>query len=219
MTRNATNTRKRADIDQASVDSPLGSEPAASCAEQADEILGGYLRPGGWSTTGTAQRFVASGDLDRVLSLYLRAMEHDPTDAAHPWNLASSLDRLQLSDLALPFIRRAIRVADDTGDREWAGADAYLALADIAINAGQYGIAQAAIGQAHNIDPAAPAERYRRRLRDRSRETPASGRHPRFGQRSASKGTAATLGRARSTLSRRVVEELAVLEREEALQP
>jgi tetratricopeptide (TPR) repeat protein len=204
MTRNATNTRKRADVGQASVDSPLGPEPAASFAEQADEILGGYLRPGGWSTSGTAQRFVASGDLERVLSLYLGAMEHDPMEAAHPWNLASSLDRLQLPDLALPFMRRAIRVADDAGDHEWAGADAYLALADIAINAGQHGTARAAIEQAHKIDPAAPVERYRRRLRE---------------QRSASNGTTATLRRARSTLSRRVVDELAVLEREEALQP
>ncbi len=204
MTRNVTNTRRHAAVDRASAGSALGPESAAPLAEQADEILGGYLGPGSWSTTPTAQRFLASGDLERVLSLYLRAMERDPMEAAHPWNLASSLDRLQLPDLALPFMGRAIRVANDTGDREWAGADAYLALADIAINAGQYATAQAAIERAHNLDPAAPAERYRRRLRE---------------QRAMSEAAATTLGRARSMLSRRVVEELSVLERDEALLP
>lgn len=87
------------------------------------------------------------------------------TSPAYPWNLASSLDRLQLSDLALVFLRRAIRVAEETGDAEWSGADAHLAWADVAMRAGEPEMAEIAIDKARQIDPGAPVERYVRQLR------------------------------------------------------
>jgi tetratricopeptide (TPR) repeat protein len=91
-----------------------------------------------------------------VLSLYVRAMADDPDEPAHPWNLASSLDRLRLPDLALIFIRRAIRVAEETGDHEWTGADVHLACADIARHAGDKEIAALALQRAHELDPSLP---------------------------------------------------------------
>jgi hypothetical protein len=102
-----------------------------------------------------ARRFLDSGDLERVLSLYARAMEDDPREPAYPWNLASSLDRLHLPDLALIFIRRAIRVAEETDDREWVGADVHLACADIARHAGDPQMAELALERAREIDPEA----------------------------------------------------------------
>jgi tetratricopeptide (TPR) repeat protein len=134
-------------------------------ADQAEEIFARYLDPGSWPTAQVARVFRRSGDLERVLSLYSQAMESDPREPAYPWNLASSLDRLQLSDLALIFLRRAIRVAEDTGDSDWAGADAHLAWADIAIRAGEPEMAEIAIEKARKIDPGAPVERYVRQLR------------------------------------------------------
>ncbi|MFI5003461.1 MAG: hypothetical protein ACHQE6_00460 [Solirubrobacterales bacterium] len=165
MTRNAASTSGPAAGGPASAGSSASVEEAACLAERAEEILGGYLQPGRWATARVARRFLQSKDLERVLSLYMGAMESDPQEPAYPWNLASSLDRLRLSDLALTFIRRAIRVADETGDREWSGADAHLAWADIALHAGEPEVAEIAIERARRIDPHAPFERYLRRLR------------------------------------------------------
>jgi tetratricopeptide (TPR) repeat protein len=100
-----------------------------------------------------------------VLSLYDKAMDSDPAEPAYPWNLASSLDRLGVSDLAVAYMRRAIRVAEETGDEEWSGADAYLALADIALRAGDSEIAALAIDNARHLDPDAPVGRFQRQLR------------------------------------------------------
>jgi tetratricopeptide (TPR) repeat protein len=155
MTSNAANTSRHAGAAQASASSAKAIESAALLADEAEGILGGYLHPGRWPAARTAQRFLDSGDLERVLSLYTRAMENDPREPAYPWNLASSLDRLRLPDLALIFIRRAIRVAEETDDREWAGADAHLACADIARHAGDSEIAELALHRAREIDPKA----------------------------------------------------------------
>jgi hypothetical protein len=94
-------------------------------------------------------------------------MEAEPKEASYPWNLASSLDRLGVPDLAIAYMRRAIRLAEEAGDEEWSGAAAQLALADIAINARDLDIATLAIDQARRIDPSAPTERYRRLARRR----------------------------------------------------
>lgn len=138
---------------------------AARLVDEADEILGRYLKPGRWPRARTTEAFREQDVLGLVLGLYTRAMEQDPTEPAYPWNLASSLDRLGVSDLAIAYLRRAIRVADEVGDHELSGADAHLALADIAIRAGDVHIAGLAIGEARRLDPAAPAERYQRQLR------------------------------------------------------
>jgi tetratricopeptide (TPR) repeat protein len=132
--------------------------------DQAEEVIGRYLVPQ-WPSTRVARRFRESGDLQLVLSLYARAMEDDPNEPAYPWNLASSLDRLRLPDLALIFVRRAIRVAEQAGDREWAGADVHLAWADIALRAGEPEIAERAISRAREVDSTVSVERYVRRLR------------------------------------------------------
>jgi tetratricopeptide (TPR) repeat protein len=199
MTRNAASTSRHAAGGPASVDSPSGVEAAARLAEQAEEVLGGYLEPGQWPTARAARHFLASGDLERILSLYMQAMEGDPLEPAYPWNLASSLDRLSLPELALVFVQRAIRVAREAGDREWAGADAHLAWADIAIRAGEPETAEAAIEQAHSIDPSAPVERYLHRLRHES-STPERREIARH--------------ETRSVLPKRILEELTVLEEE-----
>jgi tetratricopeptide (TPR) repeat protein len=200
MTRNAASTSRHVDGGRASAASPARVEEAAHLAEQAEEILGGYLQPGRLPTARVAHRFLRSGDLERVLGLYVQAMEGDPLEPAYPWNLASSLDRLRLPDLALLFIRRAIRVAREAGDLEWAGADANLALADIAIRAGEPETAEIAIDQAHRIDPGAPVERYLRRLR---RTSPSP------------EGRELAREETRSALPKRMLDELAILERNE----
>ena len=165
MTNNATNTAKRVGRNRASVTSSSPVEEAAQLAERAEEILGGYLQPASWATARVARRFRESGDLETVLSLYAQAMADDPQEPAYPWNLASSLDRLQLPDLALVFLRRAIRIGEETGDGDWTGAGVYLGWADVAIRAGEPAMAELAIEKAREADPGAPVERYVRQLR------------------------------------------------------
>lgn len=170
MTSNAANTSKRAAAGRVNGSSAV-IEHAAQLVDQAEEILNKYLRPARWPTARTVKRFREDGDLELVLSLYSRAMADAPDEPAYPWNLASSLDRLQLPDLALIFLRRAIRIAEETGDHEWSGADVHLAWADVAIRAGEPAMAELAIERARAVDPGVSVERYRRKLR---RELPAS---------------------------------------------
>jgi len=170
MTNNAVSTSKRAVGGRASVSSDTPIEDAARIAEQAEEIFGRYLGTA-WPTARVARSFRESGDLEAVLSLYARAMAEDPHEPAYPWNLASSLDRLCLSDLALIFLRRAIRVAEETEDDDWAGVDVYLAWADVAIRAREPEMAELAIEKAREVDPGASVERYVRQLR-RGRSSP-----------------------------------------------
>jgi tetratricopeptide (TPR) repeat protein len=203
MTRNTASTSRHAADDPESAGSRPAVEDAARLAEQAEEILGDYLEPGKWPTARVAGRFLADGDLERVLGFYMQAMDGDPLEPAYPWNLASALDRLRLPDLAVLFIRRAIRVARETGDREWAGADAHLALADIAIRAGDVRQAELAIEQALQIDSSVDAERYIRSARRARRESRNPGRVE-FGRDDP-----------RSGLPTHILDELAIIERDE----
>ncbi len=171
MTNNATSTTKRAGQSRASANSSSSVEAAAQLAERAEEILGRYLRPASWANARLARQFRESGDLETVLSLYAQAMADDPQEPAYPWNLASSLDRLQLSDLALVFLRRAIRIGEETGDGDWTGTGVYLAWADVAIRAGEPELAELAVEKARETDPRAPVERYVRQLRQRRSKT------------------------------------------------
>jgi len=160
---------------------------AVRLVDDADEILGRYLKPGQWPTTRAIRAFREDGDLESVLALYEQAMDRDPAEVAYPWNLASSLDRLGVSDLAVAYMRRAIRVARETGEEDWSDADAHLALADIALRAEDAEIAALAIDNARHLDADAPFGRYQRRLR---RQISASEDIPTSNYDSARKGTA-----------------------------
>jgi tetratricopeptide (TPR) repeat protein len=96
----------------------------------------------------TVDRFLSEGKLDRVLALYGQAIRLDSKEPAYPWNLASALNRLGVNDLALGFITRAIHLAEANGETEWSGPDAQLALAEIAIDAGEYDLALTALAHA-----------------------------------------------------------------------
>lgn len=165
MTSNATSTTRQAAKGPASVGSAVKIERASQLVDEAEATLGRYLVAGRWPNARVARKFRESDDLQIVLSLYTRAMEDDPGEPAYPWNLASALDRLRLPDLALVYIRRAIRIAEQAGDREWSGTGVYLACADIALRAGEPEVAEWAIAKAREIDPGAPVERYLRLLR------------------------------------------------------
>jgi tetratricopeptide (TPR) repeat protein len=180
MTSNAVSTSRRGVVDRPGAGDDGALERTARLADEAEEILGRYLAPGRLPSARVARKFREDGDLQIVLALYERAMQADPDEHAYPWNLASSLDRLRLPDLALIYARRAIRVAEETGEREWAGGDAHLAWADIAIRAGEPEIAARAIERAREVDPEVPVERYVRRLR-REHPVPESGNAVRHG--------------------------------------
>jgi tetratricopeptide (TPR) repeat protein len=162
--------------------------PVKSAVEEADRILGDFMKPGRMPTRAVATRFVADGHLERVLGLYGQAMRKDPEEASYPWNLASSLDRLGLSDLALPFIGRAVRLAGARGDTEFGGADAYVAWAEVAMNADQPELALVLLQKARAIDPDISVERYERKLR-RASSMPAPAA-PATNRDSARKGAA-----------------------------
>ena len=165
MTTKKASTSRRAAAARARVAKARPARDAARLAEDAEEILGSYLQPGHWPSAKSIRAFKDQGALEPVLVLYEQAMESDPTEPAYPWNLASSLDRLGMSDLAIAYMRRAIRMAEEVGDDEWAGADAHIALADIALRAGDSEIAALAIETARRLDPDAPIGRYQQRLR------------------------------------------------------
>jgi tetratricopeptide (TPR) repeat protein len=165
-----------------------GSAPtAASYAEEAEGILGRVLTTARGPTRVAVDRFVEGGGLERVLALYTRAMRAEPSEAAYPWNLASSLDRLGLSDLALSFVARAVRIAEEQGDDEFGGVHAHIAWAEIAINAHQPELAGVLLRHARQLDPNVPVERYERKLRARQGAAVAE---PAPNQDSARKGAA-----------------------------
>jgi tetratricopeptide (TPR) repeat protein len=142
---------------EANTREPEGIAPeAAARAEQlvgeADELLAGALAPGHWPDAETTERFLAEGKLDRVLALYGQAMRLDAGEPAYPWNLASALNRLGVNDLALGFMTRAIHLADERGEADWSGHDAQLALAEVAVDAGEYDFALIALAHARAED-------------------------------------------------------------------
>lgn len=136
---------------------PEGAEPAvAARAEQlvgeADDLLVDAFGPGEWPEAQAVERFFSEGKLDRVLALYGQAMRLDATEPAYPWNLGSAMTRLGLNDLALGFLTRAIHLAGQRGEGEWSGPDAQLALAEVAIDAGEYDLALTALAHARADD-------------------------------------------------------------------
>lgn len=147
------------------------TERAGELVREADQLLLEFARPGRWPQARTAQRFRDTERLESVLALYSMAMKLDPDEAAYPWNLASSLHRLGYNELALSFIERAIAVARETGDDEWAGAGAHLAWADMAITAGHCDVALVALARANALagDSASLRSAVRRLRRDLAR--------------------------------------------------
>lgn len=140
------NTRQPAGV------APEAAAKAEALVGEADELLADVLAPGHWPEAKAAERFLSEGKLDRVLALYGQAMRLDPSEPAYPWNLASAMNRLGLNDLALGFMTRAIHLAAAKGEREWSGPDAQLALAEVAIDAGEYDLALTALAHARAED-------------------------------------------------------------------
>jgi tetratricopeptide (TPR) repeat protein len=121
---------------------------------EADELLASTLAAGHWPESDEVDRFLSEGKLDRVLALYGQAMRLDADEPAYPWNLASAMNRLGLNDLALGFLSRAIHLAEQRGESEWSGPDAQLALAEVAMDAGEYDLALTALAHAREADDA-----------------------------------------------------------------
>jgi hypothetical protein len=107
-------------------------EDAVDLVGSADELLATVLSPGKIPSQRAVRGFLASDALERVLSLYSRAMLTDPEEPTYPWNLVQ-LDRLALYDLALTYLSRSVKQAEAIGDEEGADAHALLALANVAI--------------------------------------------------------------------------------------
>jgi tetratricopeptide (TPR) repeat protein len=142
---------------EANTPEPEGADrEAAAKAEtlvgEADELLVDAFGPGEWPEAEAADRFLSEGKLDRVLALYGQAMRLDAGEPAYPWNLGSAMNRLGLNDLALGFLTRAIHLADERGEDQWSGPDAQLALAEVAIDAGEYDLALTALAHARADD-------------------------------------------------------------------
>lgn len=160
-------THNAANIDKHEAPDPAGTTEraeAVAAVEAAEKLLFTYLKPGKWPSKEAQTRFLQSEHLQQILALYERAMHGDPREPAYPWNLSASLDRLGLHDLALVYIQRAIRIATNVGDEEWADAHAHLALADVALNAGEPDLARLAIDRARSLDSAVVVEPYLRRI-------------------------------------------------------
>jgi tetratricopeptide (TPR) repeat protein len=137
---------------------PVDAAPEAAARAQelvgdADELLAEVLTPGAWPGSDAVETFLDKGTLDRVLALYGQAMRLDPMEPAYSWNLGAALNRLGINDLALGFMARAINSAAANGEDEWSGIDAHLALAEVAIDAGDYDIALTALAHARASGP------------------------------------------------------------------
>ncbi|MBA2428762.1 MAG: hypothetical protein H0V55_03445 [Thermoleophilaceae bacterium] len=155
---------------------PARNEVAAAVelVGEADDLVSEALKPGRWPQRRTVERFLEEDRLERVLTLYGRAMRLDPDEPAYPWNLASALNRLGLNDLSLGFMTRAIHAAHRIGDEDWCGPDAYLALAEIAIDADEGDIALTALARAQELGGEAVDReivRLLREVRSASRES------------------------------------------------
>lgn len=148
---------------------PRNPESAQGFADQASALIAEVLAPGRWPQARTVERFLEGDRLERVLSLYARAMAADPDEAAYPWNLASTLNRLGLNALALGFIARAIHLAARAGDDEWSGSAVYLAMAEIAVDAGEPDVALTALARAQEMETGAGADEDVARLLDEIR--------------------------------------------------
>jgi hypothetical protein len=143
-------TRKRAESAPGAVASTSDIDPARAAAlvDEAEQLVARWFRPGRWPAPGELHELFSGDRFEHFLSLYTQAMKFDPGEPAHPWNLASTLNRVGLNDLALGFMLRAIQTARESGDQEWSGPDALIALAEIALDAGQHELARQALGRA-----------------------------------------------------------------------
>lgn len=137
---------------------PEDLDRAQALVDEASELIAEVLSPRRWPQARTVDRFLEGDRLERVLSLYARAMAADPDEAAYPWNLASTLNRLGLNDLALGFIARAIHLAERAGDEDWSGSDVYMAMAEIAVDAGEPDVALTALARAQEMETGAGDE-------------------------------------------------------------
>jgi len=148
-----TNTREPEGADREAVDR------AAGLVGEADALLGDAFGPGEWPEVDAVDRFLSEGKLDRVLALYGQAMRLDAGEPAHPWNLGSAMNRLGLNDLALGFLTRAIHLSERLGESQWSGPDAQIAVAEVAIDAGEYDLALTALAHARADDDGNGRER------------------------------------------------------------
>lgn len=146
-------------------------EKARKLVHEANALIAEVLTTGRWPQARTVERFLEGDRLERVLSLYSRAMFADPEEVAYPWNLASTLKRLGLNDLALGFISRAIHIAERTGDEGWLGPDVHLAMAEIAVDAGEPDVALTALARAQELAAGDGVDKDVIRLLDEIRET------------------------------------------------
>lgn len=138
---------------------------AAALVDEADRLVSEVLRPGRWPQSKTVERFLDEGRLERLLSLYSHAMSLDPFEPAYPWNLSSVLRRLGQNDLAVAFLTRAIRTGEKAGEDDFHGADAYLALAETAVDMGDWDLALLAVARACDLgEDRDDVGRYARRL-------------------------------------------------------
>jgi len=141
-------------------------DQATRLVDQAEQLIAELLEPGQWPGPDKVGRFMSEGRLERTLALYLQAMRLDPLEPAYPWNLASTLSRLGLSELAYALIAQAIHVGEQTGQEEWTGAGEHLALAETALDAGQEDMAVVAIARATEIDAPSQVRAQALRLLD-----------------------------------------------------
>lgn len=146
-------------------------EQAAQLVEEAEHLIAEVLQPGRWPEPEEVRRFMSEGRFERTLSLYLQAIRLDPLEPAYPWNLASTLSRLGLSEVAYALIAQAIQIGEQTGQDDWTGAGEHLALAETALDAGQDDMAVVAIARATEIDTANHVRAQARRLLDEIRES------------------------------------------------
>ena len=138
---------------------------AAALVDEADGLVGEALSPGRWPQAKTVDRFLEDGGLERLLALYSRAMWLDASEPAYPWNLSSVLRRLRQNDLALAFLARAINTGERVNEEDYSGADAYLALAETAIDAEETDLAFVALARAQNLgEGREDVARYARQL-------------------------------------------------------
>lgn len=161
----STTERKARNRERAAEPSAGDRRAAADLVDEADRLVGEVLAPGRWPQAKTVKRFLAEGRLERLLSLYGRAMALDPTEPAYPWNLSSVLRRLGQLELAQAFLARAIHAGEEQDEPDYCGADAYLALAEIAMDAGDDDQALVAIARARESEQPRPdTEAYAERL-------------------------------------------------------
>lgn len=140
---------------------------AADLVGEADQLVAEFLEAGRWPQAKTVTRFLSEGRLERLLALYGQAMAMDRSEAAYPWNLSSVMRRVGQRELAQAFLTRAIHTGKEQDDPEYCGADAYLALAEIAMDMGDSDHVLVAIARAREPTRARPdTESYAERLLD-----------------------------------------------------